>query len=85
MCMRMLVRSISRVYVIVAMLGLIHNARLERFVCRMTTTANRKRQQSNDQRFTLIGDHDSDGLIELQSFAVYLLTRLKVGDWTWFV
>ena len=39
----MFVRSIGRVYMIVAMLSLIHNSRLERFVRRTTTPADGER------------------------------------------
>jgi hypothetical protein len=78
----MFVRGVNCVYVIVAMLNLIHYAGLKRFVCRATTPADRKRQQSDEQSFALMGDHDLNGLMHLQSNAVYLLTRLNVGDWT---
>ena len=77
--MGMFVRGVGRVDVIMAVLGLIHNAGLKRFVCRMTTAADRERQDSHDQGFTVRGDHDSDGLTRACA-AFYLLTRLNVGD-----
>jgi hypothetical protein len=83
--MRMFVGGIDRVHVIVAMLSLIHNPWLKRFVCPTTAPADCQRQQSHHQRCTLTGAHYPYGLIQLRSNAVYLLTRLKVGDWTWFV
>jgi hypothetical protein len=81
----MFVGGVNRVYVIVAMLSLIHQPGLKGFVCRTTTPADRQRQQCDDQSCTFMRAHDPDGFVQLRSNAVYLLTRLKVGDWTWFV
>jgi hypothetical protein len=83
--MRMFVVGVNGVYVIVAVFSLIHHAGLKRFVRHMAASAERKCQQSRDPRCVSMIDHDPDGLIQLRSNAVYLLTRLKTGGWTWFV